>query len=113
MGLERTPAAEILPGTAQVWVETLSDRFGWDQARDSDRIRRAFVLLAGTRRNWPQPIDFMDALPAPTAQGRIERQPNIPETREGRLRKLETLGVVVEAELRAGKMAAAEQGRTE
>lgn len=70
LGLERTPAAEILPGTAGVWVETLADRFSWDRERDTARIRRAFVVLAGSRRNWPVPQDFMDALP-PTTQAAL------------------------------------------
>lgn len=109
LGLERTPAAEILPGTAKVWVETLADRFDWSRERDAPRIRRAFVVLAGTRRNWPLPQDFMDALPPADSQARIERKPDIPETPEGRLKRLQDLGIVQQI----GKMAAAEQGRVE
>ena len=109
LGLERTPAAEILPGTASVWVETLSDRFDWNRDRDTARIRRAFVVLAGTRRNWPLPQDFMDAMPAPAEQGRIERKADIPETPAARMQRLQDLGIVQQI----GKMAAAEQGRTD
>lgn len=109
LGLERTPAAEILPGTAKVWVETLADRFTWDQQRDTPRIRRAFVILAGTRRNWPLPQDFMDALPPPAEQARIERKPDIPETPAARMQRLQDLGIVQQV----GKMAAAEQGRVD
>jgi hypothetical protein len=108
LGLERTPAAEILPGTAKVWVETLSERFDWNQNRDTDRIRRSFVILAGTRLQWPLPQHFMDAMPDPDAQPRIERKPDIPESREARMRRLEDLGIMQ----KVGKMAAAEQGQS-
>ena len=94
LGLERTPAAEVLPGTAQVWTETLADRFDWQKERDASRIRRAFVVMAGTRRTWPLPQDFMDALPRPSEQLQVERKPNIPETREGRMKRLSELGVL-------------------
>lgn len=91
LGLNRTPAAEILPGTARAWVETLTTRLEWERERDAPRIRRAFVELAGTRRDWPLPQDFLDALRPPEDQPRLERQSSIPETREGRMQKLEVL----------------------
>lgn len=95
LGLERTPAAEILPGTAGVWVETLADRFAWDRERDTARIRRAFVVLAGSRRNWPVPQDFMDALP-PVKQDAIAYEVK-PASREDAAKRMaeirETLGI--------------------
>lgn len=64
LGLERTPAAEIIPGTVEAWFEVLTDRRAWDQERDTPRIREAFRTLARTRRFWPVPVDFTEALPA-------------------------------------------------
>lgn len=63
MSLERTPAAEILPGTVEAWTEVLTDRREWDQERDTPRIREAFRTLARHRRTWPVPVDFTEALP--------------------------------------------------
>jgi hypothetical protein len=44
-------------------MEAITERRLWDQDRDTARIRQAFVLLARTRRMWPAPVDFLDALP--------------------------------------------------
>ena len=67
LSLDRTPAAEILTGTAQAWIEALTDGRAWDEERDAARVRRAFVTLARTCRRWPAPAEFVDALPpAPT-----------------------------------------------
>lgn len=63
LSLERTPAAEIIPGTVQAWIEVLTDRRAWDEERDTPRIREAFRTLARNRRTWPAPIDFSEALP--------------------------------------------------
>lgn len=45
------------------WREVLTDGRAWDEARDRDRIRKAFITLARTRRQWPAPVDFLEALP--------------------------------------------------
>lgn len=63
MGLERTPAAEILPGTAEAWCEAVATGRVFDRDLDTARIRRAFVTLAGTRTSWPAPLHFIEALP--------------------------------------------------
>lgn len=63
LNLERTPAAEIIPGTVEAWLEVAADRRAWDEARDIPRIRQAFLTLARTRRTWPAPVDFFEALP--------------------------------------------------
>lgn len=63
LGLERTPAAEVIPGTAQAWHEALTGGRKWDEARDTPRIRAAFRTLAATRDSWPAPRHFLDALP--------------------------------------------------
>lgn len=63
LSLDRTPAAEILPGTAMAWLEAITTGRQWDRDRDADRIRAAFITLSQTREAWPQPKHFLDALP--------------------------------------------------
>lgn len=63
LSLDRTPAAEVLPGTAMAWLEALSHGRTWDRYRDAQRIRGAFVTLAQTCDRWPAPKQFLDALP--------------------------------------------------
>ena len=63
LGLDRQPAGEVLPGTAQAWVEAITFNREFDEAQDAPRFRRAFVQLAATRITWPAPRDFLDALP--------------------------------------------------
>lgn len=53
----------MIAGTAMFWTEILTDGRKWDQARDTPRIRKAFVTLGKTRTAWPVPQHFMDALP--------------------------------------------------
>jgi hypothetical protein len=63
LGLDRTPASEVIPGTVEAWLEAVTANRLWDQDRDTSRIRQAFVTLARTRRLWPAPVDFLEALP--------------------------------------------------
>lgn len=53
----------MIAGTAMAWAEALTAERAWDQQRDTPRIRSAFITLAATRRHWPAPRDFLDALP--------------------------------------------------
>lgn len=64
LSLERTPAAEMIAGTAAMWVEVAEVRRAWDEERDRLRVRSAFVQLAASRRLWPAPIDFLEAVAA-------------------------------------------------
>lgn len=63
LSLDRTPAAELLAGTAQAWLEVLTTGRVWERERDTPRIRQAFVTMATTRETWPAPRHFFDALP--------------------------------------------------
>lgn len=63
LGLERTPAAEVLQGTAATWCEAVTTGRVFDRDLDTARIRRAFVTLASTRTSWPAPVHFIEALP--------------------------------------------------
>lgn len=74
LGLERTPAAEVIQLTVAVWLEALGEGRSWNQQRDQERIRRGFAVLCRTRTAWPQPQNLLDALPAPTAQQRLTRE---------------------------------------
>lgn len=63
LGLDRTPAADMIAGTAAAWVEAVTTGRKFDEARDRPRFRAAFVTLAQTRESWPAPRHFLDALP--------------------------------------------------
>lgn len=80
LSLDRTPAAEMLPGTAQAWLEAITDGKAWDERRDADRIAAAFRTLARTARRWPLPAEFLDALPKVEQQALgYEVKPTSPE----------------------------------
>lgn len=83
LSLERTPAADMIVGTAAAWGEAITHKRKFDQAQDTPRFREAFKTLANLRRTWPAPIDFMDALPkanAPLAlQDKRKASPDVAE----------------------------------
>lgn len=74
LGLDRTPAMDLIEGTAAMWVEALTDDRVWDQQLDGPRFRKAFVKLSQTRRQWPAPADFLEAMP-PREQLALTKQP--------------------------------------
>jgi hypothetical protein len=53
----------LIEGTVMAWAEVMTSGLRWHQERDTPRIRQAFVTLASTRRTWPAPADFLEALP--------------------------------------------------
>lgn len=63
LGLDRTPATDLINGTVLAWSEVLTAGRVFDEQLDTSRIRKAFVTLAGTRTSWPAPADFLTALP--------------------------------------------------
>lgn len=83
LSLDRTPAADILPGTAMAWIQAITHNRAWDQYRDTPRIRGAFTTLAQSCDRWPSPKQFMEALPQ-SEQPRLTKQPGIPSTKEER-----------------------------
>lgn len=104
LSLDRTPAAEMLPGTALAWIDAITDGRAWDRDRDQPRVKRAFVVLSKTMRRWPAPVEFLDAMPRPEQQAALTKQhiPADPAKAEAAI-----------AEIRralSGKDAAAEQG---
>ena len=85
LSLERTPAADMIAGTAAGWCMGLGD-LAWDQARDTPRIRQAFATLTRTRTTWPAPIHFREALPRFEQVGiGYEVKPLPPEQAQARL----------------------------
>lgn len=63
LGLDRQPAGELIPGTAQTWLRAITTGKTWDEQRDTLRFRAAFTALTQSRRTWPAPADFLDAIP--------------------------------------------------
>jgi len=63
LGLDRTPASDLIAGTAMAWTQALTLGKEWDEALDAPRFRKAFIALAATRKTWPAPADFLENLP--------------------------------------------------
>jgi hypothetical protein len=63
LGLDRTPASDVIEVTVGTWYEAITTGRRWEQDRDTPRIRSAFVSLAQTADRWPQIKHFLDALP--------------------------------------------------
>lgn len=63
LSLDRTPAAELIAGTARAWLEAVTADNAFDCQRDTPRIRAAFRALAKQRESWPAPRHFIEALP--------------------------------------------------
>lgn len=74
LGLDRTPASDVIEVTLGTWHEAITTGRKWEQARDTSRIRAAFVSLAQTSDRWPQPKHFIDALPRMEDAPRIEKE---------------------------------------
>lgn len=63
LGLERTPASDMIEGTAAMWVQAVTHDRAFDRGLDAPRFRHAFVTLAATRTTWPAPMHFIEAMP--------------------------------------------------
>lgn len=89
LSLDRTPAAEMLVGTAAAWTEALTADRSWDESRDAPRVRSAFVTLAKTCRRWPAPVEFTEALPS-SAQLALVRESRVAsaEVRASNIRRI-------------------------
>lgn len=99
LSLERSPAADMIAGTAAAWVEAVTFGREWVESRDRPRFRAAFVTLANTREQWPAPKHFIEAMPAapsPLALVR-DRRPADPEVARKAVEKITALlGEVVQ-----------------
>lgn len=74
LGLERTPAAEVIQLTAAVWLEAITEGREFDQELDAPRFRRAFAILCRDCRQWPLPSSLLEAMP-PREQLVLTKQP--------------------------------------
>jgi len=74
LGLERTPAAEVIQLTAAVWLEAVTEGRAWEQELDAPRFRRAFAVLCRQRTSWPPPAALLEAMP-PREQLALTKQP--------------------------------------
>lgn len=99
LSLERSPAADMIAGTAAAWVEAVTFGRDWVESRDRQRFRAAFVTLANTREQWPAPKHFIESMPAapsPLALVR-DRRPADPEVVRKAVEKITAmLGDVVQ-----------------
>lgn len=91
LSLDRTPAMDLITGTAMTWHEAMTYRRVWDQDRDAARIRDGFSRLALNAKRWPTVDDLITAMPSPPTQWRLPAPTNIPVTREGKARRLAAL----------------------
>jgi len=93
LSLDRTPAAEMLPGTAQTWLEAITDGKAWDEGRDADRIAAGFRTLARIARRWPAPAEFLDVVPPVADLPAIgyESKPVTPEQAAANIAKLKAM----------------------
>lgn len=63
LSLERTPALDMVEGTAAMWCEAITHQRVFDERLDALRFRAAFSTLARTRTSWPAPLHFLEAMP--------------------------------------------------
>lgn len=59
--LGSTPAVEMLPLTAEMWVNVVGE--GMTEALDRERIKAGFKQLFRTLKWWPQPAELLKAMP--------------------------------------------------
>jgi hypothetical protein len=92
LGLDRTPATDLIDGTVMAWHEAITTGRTFDQRRDTNRIRSAFITLATTRETWPQPKHFLDALPrVEQAALAYETKPATPEQAAAALARIKSM----------------------
>lgn len=89
LALPGSPAGEVLPLTAQGWIEVLRRCRTWVPERDAKRLHPGFVALAGAVDRWPAPKQLLDHLPpvqAPLAL--VEAAPPISAAQRQQLQAL-------------------------
>lgn len=93
LSLERSPAADMIAGTAAAWVEAVTFGREWVESRDRPRFRAAFVTLANTREQWPAPKHFIEAMPAAPAPLALvrEHKPASPEAARKAVERITSL----------------------
>jgi len=59
--LGNTPAVEMIPITAEMWLEIVGE--GMNEEQDRERIRAGFKQLLRGVKWWPQPSELLKILP--------------------------------------------------
>ena len=77
--LDGAPPAETLGATADTWETVLWHIKHWDETRDKQDIKRAFIRLAGRVERWPAPRQLMDCLTQTVAPIRPVEQKHVSE----------------------------------
>lgn len=92
LSLPRTPSADVLYGTAAVWVDALWPTRAWDETRDTPRLQTSFVRLCSVAEQWPAPAMLLRYLPeAQRTQPALERFWTAEEMEDGRRKLREAL----------------------
>lgn len=86
MRLGNTPAVEMLPFTAESWLNTIGE--GMTEALDRERIKQGFKQLYRTLKWWPQPSELLNILPRriappPSAKAKAAEEAEIDTTADG------------------------------
>lgn len=76
LGLNGTPAAEVVRLTATSWITALWEGGpAWDEQADNARLERAFMALAVKAERWPAPRQLLDHMPPRPQQPRLPPPP--------------------------------------
>lgn len=78
LSLPGTPAVEVLPATAELWLNLLIDRGITIEQVDRPRVRKGFSELYTTLRQWPQVADLLEKMPPRPHCNRL-REPELSE----------------------------------
>lgn len=86
MRLGNTPAVEMLPFTAESWIETIGE--GMTEKLDRERIKQGFKQLYRTLKWWPQPAELLNALPRrmtppPSAKAKTAEEATVDTSADG------------------------------
>jgi hypothetical protein len=88
LSLDRTPAFDVIPGTALAWVEGLTYGREWDQQRDTPRLRAAFSRLLAEAERWPAPRELLAMLPETPRAPALTHDRGIPADRAAKSQHL-------------------------
>lgn len=91
LGLDRTPPAELMPGTVMVWMEAITYNRGFHESADRTRFRTAFTRLMDNRTAWPAPVDFLNALPPREEYAALPSKPADPARAAAAIAEIEKL----------------------
>ena len=80
-----------MTATARTWLQAVCSGRRWERDRDVLRFRAAFTTLTQTRRLWPAPADFLDAMPKAEPHLALPPATLSPERAQQRLDEIDDL----------------------